>query len=222
MSVTRYGGGHSAASGAPISSLVAPVKAKGYGVHLDGARLANAWAAGFDVAAVGKLGVDLLVVGGTKAPSTRVTITNTGNQVAKGTIAINIYASSDGSLSNDDVLCCQYLIHIPTDPTYPALNLAQAVAICLYELRRAALADNQATPTDRPAPFADQERMFARLRQALQQVGFLHGERADALWHAVRHLIGRAGPTPMEVKLLLGLARQLAWFARRGGKSPGG
>ena len=33
------------------------------------------------------------------------------------------------------------------------------------------------------------------------------------LMHGLRHLLGRAQPTIMEVKLLLGLARQLQWFA---------
>lgn len=50
-----------------MRALIAPVKARGYGVHLDGARLANAAAAGFDLTAIGALGVDILVVGGTKA-----------------------------------------------------------------------------------------------------------------------------------------------------------
>lgn len=50
-----------------LRDLTAPVKAKGYRVHLDGARLANAAAAGFDVKAVRTLGVDILVLGGTKA-----------------------------------------------------------------------------------------------------------------------------------------------------------
>lgn len=50
-----------------LRALIAPVKAKGYGVHLDGARLANAAAAGFDLKAIAGLGVDILVVGGTKA-----------------------------------------------------------------------------------------------------------------------------------------------------------
>jgi threonine aldolase len=53
-----------------LRSLIAPVKAKGYGVHLDGARLANAVAAGFDIRSVAKMGVDILVMGGTKAGST--------------------------------------------------------------------------------------------------------------------------------------------------------
>ncbi|HVI32765.1 beta-eliminating lyase-related protein [Phenylobacterium sp.] len=50
-----------------LKALTAPVKALGYGVHLDGARLANAAAAGFDLKLIKDLGVDLLVVGGTKA-----------------------------------------------------------------------------------------------------------------------------------------------------------
>ena len=40
---------------------------QGLGVHLDGARLFNAAAAGFDLVAIRPLGVDILVVGGTKA-----------------------------------------------------------------------------------------------------------------------------------------------------------
>lgn len=50
-----------------LRALIAPVKARGYGVHLDGARLANAAAAGFDLKAVAGLQVDILVMGGTKA-----------------------------------------------------------------------------------------------------------------------------------------------------------
>lgn len=53
-----------------VKALIDPVKAKGYGVHLDGARLANAVAAGFDLKAIPGLGVDILIMGGTKAGST--------------------------------------------------------------------------------------------------------------------------------------------------------
>jgi threonine aldolase len=61
---TEYGTVYTADA---LRSLIKPVKAKGYGVHLDGARLANAAAAGFDLKAIKGLDVDLLVVGGTKA-----------------------------------------------------------------------------------------------------------------------------------------------------------
>ena len=53
-----------------LAALIAPAKARGLKVQVDGARLANAVAAGFDPKAVGRLGVDILVLGGTKAGST--------------------------------------------------------------------------------------------------------------------------------------------------------
>ncbi|WP_421932784.1 threonine aldolase family protein [Phenylobacterium sp.] len=64
---TEYGTVYSVEA---LKALIEPVKAKGYRVHFDGARLANAAAAGFDLKAIKDLGVDILVVGGTKAGMT--------------------------------------------------------------------------------------------------------------------------------------------------------
>ena len=55
---------------ASLAALIALAKARGARIHLDGARLSNAVAAGFDPKAVTRLGVDVLVLGGTKAGST--------------------------------------------------------------------------------------------------------------------------------------------------------
>lgn len=50
-----------------LRHLIEPVRLKGHGVHMDGARLANAAAAGFDLTQIARLGVDVLVFGGAKA-----------------------------------------------------------------------------------------------------------------------------------------------------------
>src|SRR5262249_30096465 len=60
------------------------------------------------------------------------------NVLAMGPVAI-VFGPEPSGLSNVEVARCHYLIHIPADPTYSALNLAQAVAICLYEIRVAFL-----------------------------------------------------------------------------------
>jgi tRNA/rRNA methyltransferase len=136
--------------------------------------------------------------------------------LAAGPAAL-VFGPESCGLSNEEVARCHYLVHIPTDEAHPALNLAQAVAICLYELRRAWLAlTHPPPPPERPADFAAQEQLFARLRTALEEIHFLYGPKADALMHALRHLLGRAQPTEMEVKLLLGLSRQIRWFVAHG------
>ncbi|HEX4181067.1 MAG TPA: beta-eliminating lyase-related protein [Caulobacteraceae bacterium] len=65
--VTEYGALYSVEE---TRALTAMAKAAGLGVHLDGARLAMAAAAGFDLKAIKALDVDLLVIGGTKAGMT--------------------------------------------------------------------------------------------------------------------------------------------------------
>lgn len=61
---TEYGTVYAASD---LAALFGPAKSHGLGIHFDGARLANAAAAGFDVKAISTLGVDIAVIGGTKA-----------------------------------------------------------------------------------------------------------------------------------------------------------
>ncbi len=62
--VTEYGTLYSVEA---LAQLAGQAKARGLGVHLDGARMANAAAAGFDVRRIKDVGVDILVLGGAKA-----------------------------------------------------------------------------------------------------------------------------------------------------------
>jgi tRNA/rRNA methyltransferase len=124
-----------------------------------------------------------------------------------------VFGPEPSGLTNDLITRCHYLIEIPADPAYPALNLAQAVAVCVYELRRAWLRrDMAAPPAADLATFAEQEVMFDQLRTALEEIHFLYGDKAGPLMHAVRHLLGRARLTTADVRLLHGLARQIHWY----------
>jgi tRNA/rRNA methyltransferase len=144
-------------------------------------------------------------------------------EMARSPVAL-VFGTEATGLTNAEISRCHFLIHIPANPDYPTLNLAQAVAICLYELRAAWLkkASNEASAvskTSEVAPMELQERMFADLREALEAIHFLYGPKADSLMHALRHLIGRAKPSEMEVEMLLGLARQIRWYVDHHRKS---
>jgi tRNA/rRNA methyltransferase len=139
------------------------------------------------------------------------------NALADGPCAL-VFGPEPSGLSNEEIARCHGMIRILADSKYPSLNLSHAVAICLYELRRHWLQSQgvASSPTQKVAPFADQERMFESLRDALAAVHFIWGNKADSLMHAVRHLIVRARPSPNEVRILFGLARQLRWVAEHG------
>jgi tRNA/rRNA methyltransferase len=126
-----------------------------------------------------------------------------------------VFGPEPSGLTNEEVSRCHQLIHIPATPEYPALNLAQAVTVCLYELRCQWLKSTKSSSQQSPASFTKQEEMFEHLRRGLEAIHFLYGEKADSLMHAMRHMIGRAGPTDMELGVLHGLARQMEWISGR-------
>jgi tRNA/rRNA methyltransferase len=136
-----------------------------------------------------------------------------------GPVAL-VFGPEPSGLTNDEVARCDHLLTIPTDPTYPALNLSHAVAVCLYEFRRQWAGSPTLTHADPPAADDEREQMFRHLRSALEGVHFLWNEKADLLFNGLRQLITRAGPTHNEVMLLHGIASQLEWVVRNDYKAP--
>ncbi len=140
-----------------------------------------------------------------------------------GPVAL-VFGPEDHGLSNEDLKHCHRLVTISASAAYPSLNLAQAVLLCCYEVRRAALAQETA-PEPRMlelAPAGEIDFALARLQLALLQIGFLHPQNPDHIMFAFRRLFGRAGLEKRDVRILLGLARQIEWYAKSGRQSGGG
>lgn len=145
-----------------------------------------------------------------------------------GTLSL-VFGPEASGLTGAEMDLCHALVHIPADPTHPSLNLAQAVLLLAYEMRLAALGTapgpDASGGEERPtrAPAGDVEQAVAELRAALLEIGYLDRASPDRVLAELRRLIARAGPTPREVVLLRGLARQVAWAGRiaRGGSGAG-
>ncbi len=138
-----------------------------------------------------------------------------------------IFGPESRGLSNQELNYAQRFLSIPTSEDYPALNLAQAVAVCCYELRQAALhppnavegnavtpkfistmeADNQ---TD-TAALDQMEAYYKQLEELLLDIGFLHPHTAQARMMKVRRLLNRSHPSAPEVAMLRGMIRQISW-----------
>jgi len=135
----------------------------------------------------------------------------------QGPVAL-VFGPEPSGLMVEEIAACHGMIYIPADEVYPSLNLAQAAAVCLYELRKQWLKHqpNEARP-ELPAGFVDQERMFAKLKAALTDVRFLWDFRSDGIFHVLRQVIVRGMPTQKELQVWHGLAKQLHHIARRWG-----
>jgi tRNA/rRNA methyltransferase len=125
-----------------------------------------------------------------------------------------VFGPEATGLRNDELALCPVQVAIPTDPAQPSLNLAQAVLIVAYEVWLSAPSPATAPEEPRATTGALEEALGA-LRAALLAIGYLNADNPDAVLSELRGLLARAGPTPREVTLLRGLARQIQWAGGR-------
>jgi TrmH family RNA methyltransferase len=163
------------------------------------------------------IGPSTLVVGTSGRPSSeawspRRLAEEGGTRAGDGRTSL-VFGPEASGLRNDELALCHLVVHIPTDPGQPSLNLAQAVLLLAYEIRLAAT--HAATPPPASqAPSGDLEDALRELREGLVGIGYLNLQNPDAVLTELRRLVARARPTPREVMLLRGLARQARWAAR--------
>lgn len=133
-----------------------------------------------------------------------------------GNIAF-VFGNERTGLSNEHVERCSALAHIPANPAYSSLNLAQAVQVLAYELRIAYLAeDGAAAPPEADeasagarAPSDDIERMYVHLENALIALEFLDPANPKKLMSRLRRLFARSGLEREEVNILRGIAKHI-------------
>jgi TrmH family RNA methyltransferase len=127
-----------------------------------------------------------------------------------GRLAV-VFGPEATGLANAELALCHARVHVPTDAAQPSLNLAQAVLLVAYELRLARPAGAAAAAAEAPVPVAAQEEALADLARGLAAIGYLNPQNPEAILSELRALLARAAPTPREVALLRGIARQMRW-----------
>jgi tRNA C32,U32 (ribose-2'-O)-methylase TrmJ len=117
-------------------------------------------------------------------------------------------------LSNEDLSHCHWLLRIPTRAEHRAMNLGQAVAVCLYELVRdakAAAKFKQALEKAPPATAGELERFTAVLTEALSSSGFLDRRTVADADDRIRRLVRRLNLPSRDADMWTGIMRQIVW-----------
>jgi tRNA/rRNA methyltransferase len=131
-----------------------------------------------------------------------------------GKVAI-VFGREDKGLLTSELDFCHRFVTIPTSGDLPSMNLAQAVALTLYETARAA-AEQPAVGHGRKkfASVKNLEGMYRHMKQTLLGIEFLDPQNPDHILRTFRRIFGRAGLNDREVRVLQGLWSRIDWVER--------
>ena len=119
-----------------------------------------------------------------------------------------VFGNETAGLTNDEMFACQYLVHIPANPQFSSLNLAQAVQVVAYELRMAVDVAIPFSRTEKAATVEDLEGLYAHLEEAAVKSGFM--TPASRLRERWRRLFSRVPALEREeVNIVRGLLKAL-------------
>jgi len=121
-----------------------------------------------------------------------------------------VFGNEQAGLTNEEMLACQYLVHIPASPEFSSLNLAQAVQVVAYEYFMAAGPDTAGFRTEKRATIRDLEGLYGHLEQAAVGSGFFDPASNSRLPTRFRRLFSRVPDLEREeVNILRGLLNAL-------------
>ncbi len=130
-----------------------------------------------------------------------------------------VFGPEDTGLSNEETQRCGHLVNIPTAPGLSSLNVAQAVLLILYECLMARAGRTERAAQGRQggepaATHAEQEALFAALREALLAIDFLPADNTDYWMLPLRRFFARRPLSRAERNTLMGVCRQASWAGR--------
>jgi TrmH family RNA methyltransferase len=111
-------------------------------------------------------------------------------------------------LTNAEIDACGFLVTIPSNPEAASLNLAQSVMLVTYELSQ----KTYKTVLPELVKHEELAPLYSKIEATLKLLEFIPRGDADLekkIMKNLRHLIGRAGLTEWELKMLYGLCAQV-------------
>jgi TrmH family RNA methyltransferase len=125
----------------------------------------------------------------------------------RGGVAL-VFGNERTGLTEGELGLCSLAAHIPSSDAFPSLNLAQAVQIACYELRRQCLGERDGGPE--PVSRAEADASVSRIADRLRDIGFFRVMRDRELSAFLRDTMERAAYTPKELRYFESIFRKAA------------
>lgn len=140
----------------------------------------------------------------------------------QGPVAL-VFGREDRGLNNEELDHCHCMVQLPANPDFSSLNIAAAVQVFSYEIRKTFLAGFSQHPNpssaepagpselddDKPASSLNIKRLFNHLESTLVQVNFMPAHRTRTLMRKLMRFFYKSQITEEEVRIFRGILTEL-------------
>lgn len=116
-----------------------------------------------------------------------------------------VFGPEDTGLRLEHTEQCRYLIRIPSNPSNPAFNLAQAALIVMYEVSKTIKIQQEAEPIKELGTWGDFKNLDLLIELSLRKAGFYNKGTSPTIPRLVKNLFRRTNPSEREMQILLGI-----------------
>ncbi len=140
----------------------------------------------------------------------------TGHRIIAGGERVGfLFGGERAGLDNDDVALANAIIHVPANPAFASLNLAQAVLLVSYEWRMAAdlpVRLEGQMPEAEPATSGQMQAFIDFMSRELDRSGMFTRieDKRPTMLRNLQSMFHRAKLTEQEVRTLFGMMRSIA------------
>lgn len=131
-----------------------------------------------------------------------------------GEVAI-VFGRESRGLTNEEFTLCDHQLIIPTDSKFASMNLAQSVAVIVYEIFKVACRPvgfqvNKFKPVDSKT----REEMYSHIEAVLLRAGFLNKTNPLRMMREIRRILDSARMDSRDSKIIRGIFRKIDGMIR--------
>jgi TrmH family RNA methyltransferase len=136
----------------------------------------------------------------------------------EGSKAALLFGPERTGLTNDQLGKCQDILTIPTSADFSSMNLAQAVMVIAWEIRKADLEPLVTATRDQTVTAGQIDDLLAHMRRTLDIIEFLDPQNPDLILDDLRKVLARAALDKRELSMLRGIFHRMdVYIAEHGG-----
>ncbi|KYK24819.1 hypothetical protein AYK26_02980 [Euryarchaeota archaeon SM23-78] len=151
-----------------------------------------------------KLGTDYNIP---RSPITPTQLALKLKGVKKKRVALILGRESEG-LRNKEIKLCDFMVTIPTNRNYKALNISHALSILLYEIYKEKTTKETLKPYT-PMSRKEKEQVLKLLKSAMKKMGFASERKKETQIKVWKRMITKSFLTKREAYALMGFLKKI-------------